>query len=225
MVPSNSAAKPQGEDSKVRLFRLAPRQKRLLRITFLSLLVLGGGIWGYLYISNAPQRAKAQFDEAMKLMKPGGYESAIAGFDRALKTWPDLAEAYLERGNAKHVLGRDDDAIADFEKAADLDPTLYRAEAAIGSIYRDRKDYRRATEAYTKSIAAKANVDALFERGQMYEMLGEHQKAIDDYDKAVAEMPDAPAVYRARALARGNVGDEAGAKADREEAFRIEHRR
>jgi tetratricopeptide (TPR) repeat protein len=204
---------------------LSRKQKRFLRYVFLAILVAGVGIAGYLYVANAPQRAQQQFDDAMKLMKPGSYPAAIQGFGRAIETWPNLAPAYLERGNAYHILGKDDEALADLEKAGDLNPDLYRAYAAVGAIYRDRKDYRRAMEAYTKSINAKSNVDALYERGLTYESLGDHQKAIEDYDRAIAELPDAPAVYRARGLAKRNLGDEAGYEADRDTADRIEHRR
>ena len=206
------------------LFGLTKKQKRMLWYAFFGLALAGTTIGVYVYISSAPQRAEKQFEDAMKLMRPGSYQLAITGFDKALATWPGLADAYFERGNAYHTLRRDDEAIADFEKAADVNPNLYRAYAAIGSIYRERHDYKRAMEAYNKSISAKPNVDALYERGQTYESLGEHYKAIADYDKAILEMPDSPAVHRARGLSRRNLGDEAGYQADRDTADRIEHR-
>jgi tetratricopeptide (TPR) repeat protein len=218
--------KPSGttEEKGTGMFGLRAKQKRLLRYTFLIALLAGTGIATYLYISAAPERAEAQFQDAMKLMKPGHYEEAAAGFTRAIRTWPQLADAYFERGNAYHALNRDDEALADFEKAADLMPSPARAYAAIGSIYRVRKDYKRAMESYSKSIGSNATVDAYFERAQTYEILGEHQKAVSDYDKAILKMPDAPAVYRARSLARRNLGDEPGYEADRDTANRMEHR-
>ncbi len=212
------AKKPSG------LFNLTAKQKRLLLSAFSVFALTGIGIAVYVYIAGAQGRAEAQFQEAMKLMKPGYYEQAIAGFDRAIQTYPNLADAYFERGNAKHILSRDDDALADFEKAADVNPNMYRAYTAIGSIYRGRNDLNRAMEAFTKSINAKPNVDAFFERGMTYESLGQHQKAIEDYDRAIQELPDAPAVYRARSLARRNIGDQAGYEADRDRADSIERR-
>ena len=214
---------PARADRSNGLFGLTRKQKRLLWYTFFGAILVAGGIWTYLYISSAPQRAQQQFDAAMKMMKPGNYEAAIEGLTRAIQISP-LAEAYFERGNAYHVLGRDQEAIADFETAADVDPNLYRAYAAMGGIYRDRKDYRRAMEAYTKSISAKPSLDALYERGQTYELLGEHRKAIEDYDRAILEMPDSPSVYRARGLARRNLGDQAGYEADRDAANLMDHR-
>jgi tetratricopeptide (TPR) repeat protein len=216
---------PPQADRRPGIFGLTFKQKRLLRITFLSLVVIGAALGAYYYVSSAPQRGEQQFQDAMRLMKPGYYQVAIEEFDRALKTWPNLPECRFERGNANRILGHEDEAMADYEKAVDLNPNLYRAYAAIGSIYRDKHDYKRAMEAYTKSINARSSVDAYFERGQTYESLGEHQKAVEDYNRAIREMPDAPEVYRARGLARRNLGDEAGYRADRDEANRIEHRR
>jgi tetratricopeptide (TPR) repeat protein len=82
---------------------------------------------------------------------------------------------------------------------------------------------KRALEEYSKSIAISPNVDALFERGEMYESAGEHQKAIDDFTLAIEGMRDAPYMYRARALAKRNLGDIAGYEADRDFAHTIEH--
>jgi tetratricopeptide (TPR) repeat protein len=199
------------------------KQRRMILYAFSGVVVITAGIWVFYWVSSAQQRAQEQFQVAMKSMKPGFYQEAITGFDRAINTYPALADAYYERGNAEHILGRDDQALADFEKAVDVNPNLYRAYAELGSIYRGRNDLRRAMEMFTKSIQAKPNVDAFYERGITYESLGEHQKAIEDYDRAILESPDAPALYRARSLARREVGDEAGYQADRDRASEIDH--
>ncbi len=60
---------------------------------------------------------------------------------------------------------------------------------------------------------------------QTYEALHEHQKAIDDYDRALAMMRDSPNVYRSRALAKRNLGDIAGFESDRDMARALERRR
>jgi tetratricopeptide (TPR) repeat protein len=220
---SSGPVRPAAE-AGVRLLSLRPKQKRLLRYALVFVLLAGASGGVYAYIATAPQRAEKQFQDAMKFMKPSHYEEAIAGFNRAVQTWPELADAYFERGNAYHALRRDDEAIADFEKATDVNPNLALAYAALGSIYRDRKDYKRAMEAYTKSINSKSTVDVYFERGQTYESLGEHQKAVDDFDRAILEMPLSPEVYRSRATARRNLGDQAGFEADSDTARRLEHR-
>jgi tetratricopeptide (TPR) repeat protein len=204
--------------------RLNDQQKRLLKLTF-GVFILGGAGWGaYSYVSSAPQRAEKEYEAGMKALGPGKYSDAIAHLNRSLEISPQSANVYFERGVAHRLANDTDQALADFQQAVALNPNMARAYSGIGSIYRDRKDYTHAMEQYTKSLEIESNADAYFERGQTYESLGQHQKAIDDYNLAVAEINDAPAVYRARALAKRNLGDEAGYIEDRDQARRIEHR-
>lgn len=200
---------------------LTSKQKRLLRLA--SGLVAAAAIgWAvYVYVSGARQRADTRFQAAMRVMRPGGYGDSIKVFTQAINIWA-LPGAYLERGVAHHYLGEDDAALADFNQAIELDPRLAAAYSARGSIFRARGDFKRAMEEFTKSINIESNVNAYYERGETYESLGEHQKAIDDYDKAVQELADAPFVYRARALAKRNLGDDAGYRADRDKAKSLE---
>jgi len=217
-------AKPAQADQRPGFLGLTRKQKSLLWFAFSLVVVAGTATGAYVYISSAPQRGQTQFLDAMRLMRPGYYGAAIREFDKALKIWPHLGEAYFERGNANRAMGRDEEALADYERAVNENPSLYRAFASMGSIYSARHDYKRAMEMFTKSIDAKSSVDAYFERGQSYEALGEHQKALQDYDRAIAEMPDAPEVYRARGLVRRALGDQAGYESDRDMASSIEHR-
>lgn len=203
--------------------RQLTRKQKTLLIVPIAALAAGAAAWGvYSYFASAQQRAQDEFQAAMKLMEPGHYQQAIPRFTRAIDTYP-LAEAYLERGIAQRFLSDNDAARADFEKALDLDPTLARAHSGLGSIYRGQGDFKRAMDEYTKSLAIAPNTDAYFERGQTYESMGEHQKAIDDFTKAIEGARDAPYVYRARGLARRNLGDITGYEADREQASVLEH--
>lgn len=205
--------------------KFSAKQKRMLKGTAgaVALVAIGGAVYGY--IAGAPDRARAQFDEAMKSMGPGNYPSAIAGFTRAIGTWPGLADAYMQRGSAYRALGQNPRALADFDKAIEVNSNLAEAYSARGSLYRERGDYKKAMEDFTQSLNIAPSVNAYFERGQAYESLGEHRKAIDDFDRALVEMRNSPAVYRARSLAKRNLGDTAGYESDRDTADRIEHRR
>lgn len=205
--------------------KFSGRQKRLLYSTAAVLAIGGVGWAAYAYISSAPQRAENQYQAAMILMADAKYGDALRGFTRAIGTWPQLANAYLERGICHRYLHQDDEAMADFDQAIAIDSRLARAYTARGFLYRERGDHRHAMEEFSKSIEISPNVDAYFERGQTYEAMGEHQKAIDDFDMAISEMRDAPYVYRARSFARRNLGDVAGANADQHLADSLEHRR
>ncbi len=201
------------------------RKQRKMILATLGVVVIGGAGWGiYAYIAASPQRAKSQFDAAMLLMGSGKYEKAVDGFTHAIQIWPQYAEAYVERGISNHFLKQDELALADLDTAVQLNPSLFRAFNARGGIFRDRGDIKRAMDEYAKSIQAQPNVDAFFERGQIYEKLGQHREAIADYDNAIEYLRTAPHVYRARAFAKANLGDEDGAKQDRALARSFERR-
>lgn len=219
-VKPPSAANRPAVSSKI--IELRRRQRRLVLITIAGIVVLGAGIGAFVYISGAPQRADKEFQEAMKMMTPGHYPDAIVHFTQALAISPQLPNAYLERGNAHRILGESEAALADYQAATDLNSSLAPAFNGIAMINLERHDYRHALEALNRSIALQPAVEAYYQRGQILEGQGEHQKAIDDYDRAIAEQNDSPYMYRARALAKANLGDEEGAHADRLIATKIE---
>jgi len=198
------------------------RQRRLIQKTIGIAALAAAGWYVYSYIASAPERANAQLQAGMLDMQPGAYREAMAHFDRAVSIMPELAEAYLERGVAHHFLGETEPALADLDKALQLNPDLAAAYNELGAIYRGRGDIPRAIEELSKSIKAGATTDGYYQRGQAYESLGQHQKAIEDYDQAIAQMRESPFVYRARALAKDKLGDAEGAKQDRAKADSIE---
>jgi tetratricopeptide (TPR) repeat protein len=200
------------------------KQRRLIFITAGVIVVAGAG-WGiYSYIAAAPQRAQKEYDYALTLTGPGNYRKAIDALNQAIQIWPEMANAYLERGICHHYLSEDTAALADLDRALELDPSLAHAYVVRGSIFGQQGHGDKALQEFAKSIAASPSLDAYFARGQIYEAKGEHQKAIADFDQAVAFIPDAPYVYRARAFAKQNLGDAAGAEADRLIARGYEHR-
>jgi tetratricopeptide (TPR) repeat protein len=201
---------------------LRRRQRRLVLITAAVGAAVAAGVASYSYISSAPQRAEKEYQDGMRLMGPGKYPDAVVHFTRALSIYQQLPDAYLERGNAYRILGEPDAAIADYRAATDLNPNLAAAHNGIAVIYLERHDFNHALEELNKSITLQPTVDAYYQRGQIRESQGNHQKAIEDYDRAIAEQPDAPYMYRARALAKANLGDQDGAHDDRTIANQIE---
>lgn len=189
-----------------------------------SMLLLASGAWGgYAYISSAPQRAEVIFQQGMRAMASGKYPEAVKLFTKATGTWPQFADGYLERGLAHQNLLQFDAALKDFERAIQVDPNLAAAHTELGTIYRRRGDMARAINEFSSSIDSEENVDALYQRGQTYESMGQSQKALDDYNRAIAQMPDAPYVYRSRASVRDALGDHDDAEKDRQRAVALEH--
>ena len=201
---------------------LRRRQRRLVLVAIAVVVAVAVSAGVFEYIDTAPQRAGESFRKGFKLMRPGKYPDAVAHFTRALAISSQLPDAYMERGMRIDYLGETDSALADYQAAANLNPTLAAAHNGIAVIFMERHDYPHALEELNKSISLEPTIDAYYERGQALEAQGEHQKAIDDYDRAIAQARDSPYMYRARALAKQNLGDEEGAHADRMLAVQVE---
>ena len=198
------------------------RQRRLIHRT-LTVVVLTGAAWlVYSYLANAPQRARAELALGLKKLAPGAYQEAMLHFDRAIQIWPEYGDAYLNRALAEHDQSQPAAALADLDKALDLDPDSTRAYNERGQIYLENGDTHRAIREFTKSIQLTPTVDGHYQRGEAYEKLGEHQKAIADFDAAIVQSSEAPYAFRARAAARLASGDRAGATDDEQKARLIE---
>lgn len=213
---------PERETPNVALLAQRRRQRKLIYGALAAIMLTAGGWLVYSYVAGAPDRARAEAARGLKRMGPGAYEEAIRHFDRAIAIWPNDAAAYLNRAIAEHNVGRRGPALVDLDRALDLDPGLERAYSERGQIHLENGDGRKAIQDFSNSLKAKATLDGFYQRAEAYEKLGEHQKAIADFDAAIAEFREAPYAYRARAVAKRNFGDRAGADADDEKAQRIE---
>ena len=187
------------------LLALKRRQRRLIHRT-LAAVALGSAAWlVYSYLTNAPERARAELALGVKKLSPGAYEEALAHFNRAIQIWPDYGEAYLNRAVAEHDQSQPAAALLDLDKALDLDPESTRAYHERGQIFLESGEARKAIAEFSRSIQVTPTVEGHYQRGEAYEKLGDHQKAIADFDAA-----------------RLANGDRAGAAADEKKARLIE---
>lgn len=109
--------------------------------------------------------------------------------------------AYRQLGITRLEEGSYEEAVKAFQKALDqslavideleIDICYYKAEAQYKA-----GDSEGALETYTALIEYdKKNADALFLRGTLYLQLGEQQKALADYEKALAITTDSMVFY------------------------------
>jgi tetratricopeptide (TPR) repeat protein len=203
--------------------RLNRAQRRLIRVTSI-ILIIGVSTWAvYAYIASAPDRSLGRYQEGMHLLGPGDFEGAAAQFTKAIAISPDYADAYLGRGKARQALRQNEAALADFDKAIAIDPTLESAYTARGTIERSQGNSQKALADFTLSIHLHPTSDAYYQRGLTYQTLDQTKRAVNDYDLAIGYDPGAPYIYRARAQARRDLGDTAGAREDQEKAERVDH--
>lgn len=114
--------------------------------------------------------------------------AALPHFDRALLRHPNDTDAQVGRGQAFLALGRNADALAAFEAAVALDPTLTDIARRVDVLkFRtQQEDLGRARE------AARA---------------GRADEAIREYARAIAGSPDTPFLYRELADVERQQGD------------------
>jgi len=199
-------------------------QLRLMRITMGAVLLLAAGAGVYYYaFAGREQRSMAAFQNGLKAVARLDYDQSIARFTEAISIWPGNALAHLNRGNAQAAIGNPVEAKRDWDHATQLNPDLPDAYTARGTQDRIEGKTEEALTELSRSIQLHPTVDAYYQRGQVYAMLRDYPKAIEDYDRSITEKPEAPYVYRARAVARTAIGDEAGAAEDRAIADGIEH--
>ncbi len=200
------------------------RSQRLMILIPLALLIPVVAVWGVInYVSGAPGRARVAFEQGMRAVGANDFKAAVARFTDSIAI-AQTAEAYLERGNAYQNLGRNEEALADWERAIENDSSLAAAFTARATYYRRAGQLDKAIPDLDTAIRLAPSVDAYFQRGQTFAELGQYQKAIEDYDRSILERREAPYVYLARSIAKRALGDEAGFHADQAKALELQTR-
>jgi tetratricopeptide (TPR) repeat protein len=147
---------------------------------------------------------------------------ALQDLNAAIEINPRHAGAYYFRGTVHRTLKQYDDAIADFEAAAErASPASHYIEyAAI--LY---APYKRAMHSVEKVpqdlVATSLKAAALAERAQVYCDQGQYQSALADTDQLIRALPTDPKVFHLRAHVDNKAGDAAGALADLRRAAQL----
>ena len=142
------------------------------------------------------------------------------------KRSPIRAYVYRSQGQMEFIKKEYKSAIAQFDKAIQLNPNFanfyYRRglakdklgnhEGAIDDIKRGIKLDRQRTEP----------VEAYLALGAVKLTSGDYEGAITDFDKAIRQTPKFVAAYHARAMARSQLSDYQGAIVDLDKAIKID---
>ena len=164
----------------------------------------------------------------------GDFGKAIANHTQAIKLDSMLANAYRNRGEAyfHKSLGTDggwssdvywESAIADFNKAIKLDPTLvsqlisFLAESyyKLGLSYFYKGNYNESIVNYNKAIEMDPKLaNAYSDRGRAYDEKGYHDKAVADYTMAIKLNPQYADAYFFRGVTYTRMDEKGKAVAD-----------
>jgi len=131
----------------------------------------------------------------------GTAQSNLTSLNEVIEKHPDDPQAYNIRGTVYGEGGRNEQALADFDRAISLDPNYAQAYANRALIYRKSGRLDLALADDNKAIALDANyVPAYLGRGIVYREQGKASQALGDFNKAIALKPDNGEAYYNRGL-------------------------
>ncbi len=126
------------------------------------------------------------------------FELALPYASRQIELVPE-AYYYIERGLLYMDACKWEEALEDFEKAAQLEPDNTYAYNNMGCVYKYTGQYEKALEAFQKAVEVMKEDETMLPFGNLgdtYERMGEYEKALDAYLKNEKLFPKNRRVYR-----------------------------
>lgn len=143
------------------------------------------------------------------------FDEAILDHTKAVELYPNFADAYYNRGNAKLWLKDFEGAILDYDKAIELDPNLAHAYTNRGLARIEKGCLEEALADYDKAIKLDPSAASTYNNRAIakYEE-GCLEEAIADFDKAIKLNPKNANAYYNRGIVKEQKNDLRGAKKD-----------
>lgn len=114
---------------------------------------------------------------------------------------PNDPNAYNIRGAALGKAGRYDDAIADFNRALQINPRFAQAYANRGLVYRLKDDDANAVADYNRALQVNPEyANAYVRRGNVYRRQNQLALALEDYNRAIKIDRTDPEAFHNRGL-------------------------
>lgn len=111
------------------------------------------------------------------------YESAVADFQKVISMNPSYkVDAYCNLGAVYLDMDMYGDALKTLDKALSLDSTNVDGYLLRADVYIERRQYDSVIGEYNKVLAFSPDaLDIMYKRGKIYELIGEHNKAQEDF--------------------------------------------
>lgn len=123
-------------------------------------------------------------------------------WSNVIAQYPDVALAYANRASFHKSEGRLDEALADYERAIEIDPESSDAWYNRGVFFEDRGDTAKALADYDRAIELDpTSFRPRLNRGNLHKDAGRADAAITDYSAAAEAAPDHAETYYLRGLA------------------------
>ena len=145
--------------------------------------------------ARAMQQWGQRLVEGLKAYEENRYQAASEMFT-ALLECPEVEEpwhavAFSHRGVTYWLMERYEEALADFDRALELEPDMAWAIAGRGETYRLMERYEEALADFDRALELKPDMAwAIAGRGQVYGEMGRYEEALADFDRALELEPD-----------------------------------
>ncbi|KAL7420897.1 TOM (translocase of outer membrane) complex component [Cryptotrichosporon argae] len=141
-------------------------------------------------LPTEPSQGDQTLDLAFDALAAADYTHALTFTNEALEqgisTSEGQAEAYNLRGTFKFLVGDSHGSLDDFAKSIDLVPTFVQSWVKMASVHMEVGDAANAFGDFETAIRHNAvDPDIYYHRGQVYFILQDYDKAMQDYTKSI----------------------------------------
>jgi tetratricopeptide (TPR) repeat protein len=174
-----------------------------------------------------PDLADAYFHRGYAQGQLEKFDLAVRDLGAALKLrpdkgWPLRAEALLYHGAALDVLGKQEEALANYGAAIESDSSLMRAYLARSDLSARQGKHEAALADRQAAVGLEArNPTVYLARGGSYHSLGRHEEGLADRTKAIELDPGNAQAWYARGSAYFLLKRYEQARLDLEQAYRL----
>jgi tetratricopeptide (TPR) repeat protein len=159
--------------------------------------------WAAIIAEDPEGAASAHFFRCQFHLVRGELEEALSDVNRALVLAPQDAPTYARRGEIYHHMNRDAEAVANFLRAAQLNPDNLSALSGLGVCRFAEGDWADAIRWYTRAIRiAPTRSQLLLGRALSFENENRNEEALTDFDAVIALAPDDAAAFHGRGRCR-----------------------
>lgn len=146
----------------------------------------------------------------------------IRCYSEAIQLSPDYADAFRNRGVARHSIEDLGGALADYSRAIELNPNDFHSYHNRGIIRARRGARLAAKEDYDKALRLKMDLARpILQKGIHLRRSGQLDTATRQFNEAIRMNPDFAEAYFERGKVRREQGDEERALRDFNEAIRL----
>jgi tetratricopeptide (TPR) repeat protein len=123
------------------------------------------------------ETAQVYFQKALEHLEKQEWEQSALACKQATQIMPDMAEAYKIWGNSLQRMGKTGEAMACYAKAVEVKPNLAEVYAGIAGIYAQQSKWEQAIKHYQKAIIIKPSAQDYRKLAEIWQHLGEIEKA------------------------------------------------